>query len=115
MSVTDTSRSAYDGLRSSLPRREQLVWNRLKDCHEAPTAYELMLMMKQSGDAFDLNSTRPRLCALYGKGCVRRIGKRKCSVTGRLAYTWQAVPSQPPVVQKPDRKADPTPQDARLW
>jgi len=114
MSVTDTSLSAYDGPRDRLPRREQLVWDALAQCQQAPTAYELMRQMQAAGNAFDVNSCRPRITALYQKGCVRRVGKRICRITGRLAYCWQAVPSQPPVVQKPDRKADPV-REARLW
>jgi len=102
MTITDTSQSAYDGLRASLPRREQLVWDALAQCQQAPTAYELMRQMQAQHEAFDVNSTRPRLTALYQKGCVRRVGKRICRITGRLAYCWQAVPSQPPV--KAERK-----------
>jgi hypothetical protein len=114
MTVQDTSLSAYTDLRDSLPRRERLVWEALHQCTKPPTAYELMRQMKGAGTAFDLNSTRPRLCSLYGKGCVRRIGKRKCTVTGRLAYTWQTVCGHPPA--KPTKKpAASVPQEARLW
>ena len=112
MPVQDTSRSAYTDLRDSLPRRERLVWEALDRCVQAPTAYELMRQMK--GSAFDLNAVRPRLTELYARGCVRRLGKRVCRITKRLAYTWQTVSGHPPA--KPMKKtAASVPQDTRLW
>jgi hypothetical protein len=97
VSVTDTSHSAFEALRDSLPRRERLVWDALAACSTPPTAYELERQMARAGNAFDLNSVRPRLTALHAKGCVRWAGKRKCTVTGKRAYTWQAVLGHPPV------------------
>jgi Fe2+ or Zn2+ uptake regulation protein len=103
MPVRDTSLAAYDGLQASLPRRERLVWAALAECDTPPTAYELTERMRQHGDAFDLNSVRPRLTALYEKGSVRRLGKRACRITGKRVYTWQAIAGRPPV--KPKKKA----------
>lgn len=107
MPVADTSRAAYEIVRETLPRRERLVWEALARCDKAPTAYELVSRMLQDGDAFDLNSVRPRLTEMYEKGYVRRLGKRTCSVTGRLVYTWQAVPARPPVKREKPRRAVP--------
>lgn len=116
MVVQDTSVAAYDGLRDSLPRRERLVWSALSKCTAAPTAYELTESMKRAGLAFDLNSVRPRLTALYERGSVQRLGKRACAITGRKVYTWAVVPRNPPVppVKKP-RRNRPTAVEAGLF
>lgn len=36
----------------------------------------------------DPNLIRPRRNELYHKGVVKEGLKRKCTITGRLAYTW---------------------------
>lgn len=108
MSVTDTSRAAFDGLQDTLPRREQLVWDALARCDRAPTSYELTERMRLDGNAFDVNSCRPRLTKLHEKGCIRRLGKRTCAVTGRTSYTWQVVLGKPPVkAKRQEPKAQP--------
>lgn len=112
--VRDTSRSAYDDLRGSLPRRERLVWEQLLACSTAPTSYELTERMKRAGLAFDVNSCRPRLTALFDRGCVRRLGKRTCGVTGKTVYTWQAIVGRPPVKAKKPAAAAPA-TEARLF
>jgi hypothetical protein len=37
---------------------------------------------------FDVNSCRPRITSLRDKNLVVADGKRRCRVTGRLAWTW---------------------------
>lgn len=117
MTVRDTSASAYHELRASLPRRERLVWEALSKCLMAPTAYELTETMKRAGLAFDLNSVRPRLTALFEKDSVRRLGKRTCAITGRTVYTWAVVACRPPVpaVKKPRRSRQATAAEAGLF
>lgn len=112
--IRDTSLAAYDELRVSLTRREQTVWTALVDCTAAPTAYELFARLRDKGQAFDLNSVRPRLNALLKKRCVETMGKRRCRVTGRTAYTWRARLGHPPI-DKPVKAKAPAHRQPRLF
>ena len=85
--VRDTSALALREL--DLPRREQIVLDALKAwTGPAPTSYELTRWLQADDLAFDVNSVRPRLCALLDKGLIATGEKRPCRVTTRLAYTW---------------------------
>lgn len=94
--MQDTSLAAYDAIRSTLTHREQSVWDALRRCTAAPTAYELFCKMQQAGTAKDLNDVRPRLSDMAERGCVETVGKRPCAVTGKLAMTWRVKLAHPP-------------------
>src|SRR4051812_12238639 len=115
--MQDTSRAAYDAIRSTLTAREQAVWDALARCTVAPTAYELFAQMQQAGTAKDLNDCRPRISEMYERGCVERIGKRPCTVTGRTAYTWRVRRAHPPQAPTPHdlNRFEPDAQKGRLW
>ncbi len=102
--VRDTSAECYRELQLTLSRREQAVLDALERWQgDPPTGYELTEALKQVHAAFDVNSCRPRLTALFDKGLVDRVTKRRCRITGRTAYTWRvAVPefADPPVQQE---------------
>lgn len=90
--VASTSVKAYRELSDTLPERERAVLIGLRrywaSHRQAPTSYELFESMKADGCAFDLNSVRPRLTALFQHGRVAREAKRMCRVTSKTAYTW---------------------------
>jgi hypothetical protein len=98
-----TSRLAYAELQEELQPREREVLDALGRGLEAPTAYELLERMRAAHPQFDVNSIRPRLTSLRDKGRIFEGNKRRCRVTGRIAWTWtvasvvQPLPhSQPP-------------------
>lgn len=90
--VASTSLTAYRDIQDSLPSREAAVLvglRRYQAVHGRwPTSYELYRAMAAEGYAFDLNSVRPRLTALWGKGHVIQTARRRCTVTGKRAYVW---------------------------
>lgn len=89
MTVRSTSAQVYrEDIEPSLPRREQIVLDGLKDYGSAPTAYELTEFLRQRHQAFDVNSCRPRLTALLAKGKVVTGEKRRCHITNKTALTW---------------------------
>ena len=96
--VASTSIEAYRTLGSSLPAREQAVLIGLRRFWASrrffPTSYELFAAMQAEGAAFDLNSVRPRITALFNKGALTREAKRVCHVTGKRAYTWAIQDNQ---------------------
>lgn len=92
--IADTSIETYrDHVVPTLAAREQKVLDgltRYLATHkQAPTAYELYEWMQAQGEAFDLNSVRPRINGLWHKGRIQQGAKRTCAVTGRTAYTWE--------------------------
>lgn len=86
--VALTSRFAYADLQDDLQPREREVLNALRARPGAPTAYELLERMRVAHPRFDVNSIRPRLTSLRDKGLIAGGRKRRCTVTGRLAWTW---------------------------
>lgn len=94
--VRDTSALALADLQPSLGHREQIVMDALRAwVGEPPTSYELTKYLLKRNQAFDLNSTRPRLSNLLDKGLVETRDKRTCAVTGRTSYTWALVTRVP--------------------
>ena len=90
--VTDTSAEAYRELRPKLPAREQAVMKALGIYSAKPcTSYELLETMRHGNPRLDVNSCRPRLTELHARGLVVREPKRRCRITGRLAYTWRVA------------------------
>jgi len=100
--VRTTSAEAYRDLQPSLQRREQIVLDALKAwTGPSPTSYELTQALQERGQAFDLNSVRPRLCSLQDKALVRTGDKRRCAVSGKTVYTWE-VCAPPRVAREPE-------------
>ena len=100
--VRTTSAAVYRELQPSLQRREQIVLDALKAWRgPAPTSYELLQALQERGQAFDLNSVRPRLCSLQDKALVRTGDKRRCQVSGKTVYTWE-VCAPPRVTREPE-------------
>ncbi len=96
--VADTSIAAYQDLLPTLGKRERDVLNALTRYQQAlgawPTAYELVRWMQRDAVGLvDLNTVRPRLCNLQNRRppMVQKAAKRRCSVTKKLAYTWELV------------------------
>jgi len=94
--VADTSRDAYETIARTLGARAADVLEALRRYaarHGSdPTAYELLRWMQVDRPALDLNAVRPRLTELKDAGRVRMAAKRRCTVTNKRVYTWQAAP-----------------------
>ena len=96
-----TARQVYREIREQAKRRkaagletreEQILrlvaahWNATQT---SPTALELMRWARDRGERlFDVNSVRPRITALVEAGLVDKGTKRRCQVSGKVAWTW---------------------------
>ena len=89
--IASTSRLAFRELQPELQPRESEVLDALQGASMRPTAYELLERMRSAHPGFDVNSIRPRLTSLRDRGLIVGVDKRRCSVTGRIAWTWNAV------------------------
>lgn len=92
--IRDTTLEAFREVVTTLAFRERAalvgLTNYIAMNHAFPTAYELYEYMKAKGDAFDINSVRPRLTGLCDRGAVvMNEQKRKCTVSGKSAHTWR--------------------------
>ena len=86
MNVRDTSLISYAQLRESLGDRQKVVLILIRknpDC----TDRELTNLL----GSFDSNFVRPRRNELVKLGLIEESGKKKCSMSGRLAITWREV------------------------
>jgi hypothetical protein len=52
-----------------------------------------MVAMRERHPHFDPNSVRPRLTSLRDKGQIVGDRKRRCRITGRVAWTWAIADS----------------------
>ena len=97
MSVRDTSAYALQQLRNDLQLgdRQRLVLDLIRDWPDSTDAELTKLLVKFHGGSPDPNRIRPRRTELVKRGLVNASGKRRCSVTGRLAYTWRVVTHDP--------------------
>lgn len=90
--IASTSRLAYRELAAVLQPREREVLMALvaynRERLESPTAYELLERLRLTHPTYDPNSIRPRLTSLRDRGLIIGDQKRRCRVTGRLAWTW---------------------------
>lgn len=88
-SVADTSITTFrEVIVPTKAKRQQHVLNALAR-YSNVTSYELFRWMKHMGTATDLNDVRPRLCELLKLGRVERGDKRRCLITGHVAYCWR--------------------------
>lgn len=102
--VASSSRESLARVADELRGREHTIWLALQRyrLHHVcdPTAYELFREMHARGEAFDVNSVRPRLTALKDRGLAETCGRRRCSVTGRTVHTWREKPTDSQVVER---------------
>jgi len=91
----DTSRLAHREIAATLSRRQGEVRVLLQEYraahHDGPTAAELLAFARRMHPAYacwDVNSVRPRLTEMQATHEVTTGEKRRCAITGKLAYTW---------------------------
>ena len=87
--MRSTSLEAYRDLQPSLGKRQQKVLRALQHMNshgDYPTDLELTRFMGY----YDPNKVRPRRNDLARLGRVVEHCKRKCTVSGRAAWTWRA-------------------------
>ena len=97
--VSETSKEAYAELQPTLTKKERNVLSELTEfvalTSRHPTAYELFNFMHGRGKAKDLNDVRPRLSEMAdpekGKRFAEKIGKRRCEVSRKNAWTWKVT------------------------
>jgi len=85
--IKDTSLMAYTSIREdgSVGAMQEKVLNFIKynpDLTDSEITYRLGYS--------DRNKIRPRRNELMKKGVVVPSGKKKCSISKRMAYTWRA-------------------------
>jgi hypothetical protein len=81
-----TSLMAYTQV-PELGEMQQRVYDKIKECNQLgiyPTDREIAFFLGYG----DPNKIRPRRYELMEVGLIREEGKRKCTVTDRLAITW---------------------------
>ena len=97
--IAETSRAAWADLQPSLAARANGVLDGLHGYRQRfgvyPTSYELLRFLQAESPTIDLNAVRPRLTELKDAGRVETAGKRRCSITGRGAYTWTVATPRP--------------------
>lgn len=86
MTTRDTSRTAYDQLRSTgqLKGQQERVLGSLVR-YGASTSGELFHKMEIE----NVNAWRARITELQARGLIVETGQRKCKITGRLALVWE--------------------------
>jgi hypothetical protein len=86
--IARTSIETYHDLRreGALGERQRFVLDLVRR-YPGRTAVELT----ELAGFRDPNAVRPRLVELAKAGWVEAAGSRQCSVTGRMAMTWQAA------------------------
>lgn len=83
--VRDTSIISYRELQAGkLGLLQQKVFDVIKQHPLGITDREIINIVGIEG-----NSIRPRRYELFKKGLVVEAGKRKCSISGKLALTWK--------------------------
>jgi hypothetical protein len=85
--MRDTSLLAYQDLKPKLGDKQQSV---LILIHAHPDCTDLELTYKMGYT--DPNKVRPRRKELLDYGLIVESGKRRCSVSGKLALTWRVKP-----------------------
>lgn len=86
--IAQTSIATYHDLRAegALGERQRFVLDLVRR-YPGRTAIELTDLARLR----DPNGVRPRLVELAKAGWIEAAGNRRCSVTGRMAMTWQAA------------------------
>lgn len=87
--ISDTSQKAYkEDVLPTIGQRQTEVLEAIRTLGEA-TNSEIAVHL-----GFSINRVTPRCLELREAGKVVDVGKRKCSITGRLCYVWSAQPEQ---------------------
>ena len=82
--IADTSRVAYFESASSRHDRQELAHRVVKQV-PMMTAYEYSQILGFT----DPNMVRPRITELLQQGVIKRVGKRRCSITKKRVYVYQ--------------------------
>lgn len=83
--ITDTSLDAYNSIKPELGDRQRVVLDVIRYLGN-PTNTEIS---RYTG--LPINIITPRTNELREKGLVVDAGKKECSVTGRIVYSWKVV------------------------
>ncbi len=82
--ITDTSVQSYREIRETLGDRQRQVYDLIQR-HPNRTDRELASIAGVN----DPNQIRPRRTELTDKGLIAEGGRRRCTVTGKVAKTWR--------------------------
>lgn len=82
--VISTSKKAYAEM-----DKESMRFFILRSVQKYPNKTGLELAKLLNFD--DPNKVRPRLTELLHLGFVKRVRTRKCSISGKEAYTWEII------------------------
>jgi len=83
MMVRDTSTQAYRDIKPKLRKWQSAVLDVIVYL-ENPTNTEI-----SDYTGFPINIITPRTNELVKKGFVYKAEKKKCSITGKMAFTWR--------------------------
>lgn len=100
MITRETRRKSFQEIKKSLPERQAMILDALKDRPQS-TARELALYLWKRGKipSPERNYVHPRLTELVDDGLVRVVGKRICSVTGKMVAIYDLAEQKPAVEQ----------------
>ena len=95
-----TRRMSYEEILGSLGPRYQAILEALRE-RSRSTARELALYLWKRGKipSPERNYVHPRLTELVDDGLVRVVGKRICSVTGKMVAVYDLAEQKPAVEQ----------------
>lgn len=107
--IRETSIEAYNEIRAKgLLKEQQLAVYAILFQYGPLTSRELDGYLAKPGVDGDRPSYHKRLSELERLGCVRPMGKRKCSISGRTVMAWDVtakLPQEPPkTVRRPSKK-----------
>src|SRR5690606_9843043 len=96
----ETRRMSYEEILAGLGKRHQTLLEALRE-RPRSTARELALYRRQRGNipSPERNYVHPRLTELVDDGLVRVVGKRICSVTGKMVAVYDLAEQKPAVEQ----------------
>ncbi len=101
--IQDTSLHAYALATQNLGAKQKQVLDALRFFPDATNA-EIATHL-----AWPINRVTPRMGELRTMGLVLESCRRRCRVTGSMAYAWRAKhPVLPPAFEKPAEKAEQT-------
>lgn len=82
MMIRDTSIISYRDIKSQLGARQKVVLDVIRHLG-TPTNAEISRYL-----GLAINTITPRTNELVKKCLVCDVGKRECTITGRMAYAW---------------------------
>lgn len=85
--IQETSKLAFEEIKEKMGERQLEVYEAIEELGE-PTDYEIARLLFK----LDPNYVRPRRYELVNKlKMVGFAGKRKCTVTNKMAMTWRIL------------------------